>query len=119
MLLLSLLGLGLDYVIIALAPNLARLVVGRVLAGIFGATETTAMAYIADISKPEERAKNFGMIGAAFGLGFIVGPLLGGVLGGVDLRLPFWCAAGLSLLNVLYGLFVLPESLAPKSPQTV
>ena len=111
-LLLSLLGLGLDYVIIALAPNLAWLVVGRILAGIFGATETTAMAYIADISKPEERAKNFGVIGAAFGLGFIVGPLLGGLLGGIDLRLPFWCAAGFSLLNMLYGLFVLPESLA-------
>lgn len=113
-LLLSLLGLGLDYVIIALAPSLAWLVVGRVLAGIFGATETTAMAYIADISKPEERAKNFGLIGAAFGLGFIVGPLLGGVLGGIDLRLPFWGAATLTLLNVLYGLFVLPESLAPE-----
>ena len=113
-LLLSLLGLGLDYVIIALAPNLAWLVVGRVLAGIFGATETTAMAYIADISKPEERAKNFGLIGAAFGLGFIIGPLLGGVLGGIDIRLPFWCAAGFSLLNVLYGLFVFPESLAPE-----
>ena len=113
-LLLSLLGLGLDYVIIALAPSLAWLVVGRILAGIFGATETTAMAYIADISKPEERAKNFGVIGAAFGLGFIVGPLLGGVLGGIDLRLPFWCAAGFSLLNMLYGLFVLPESLTPK-----
>lgn len=113
-LLLSLLGLGLDYVIIALAPTLAWLVVGRVLAGVFGATETAAMAYVADISRPEERAKNFGLIGAAFGLGFIVGPLLGGVLGGIDLRLPFWCAAAFSLLNVLYGLFVLPESLAPE-----
>ena len=113
-LLLSLLGLGLDYIIIALAPNLAWLVVGRVLAGIFGAIETTATAYVADVSKPEDRAKNFGLIGAAFGLGFIVGPLLGGVLGGIDLRLPFWCAAGFSLLNVLYGLFVLPESLAPE-----
>lgn len=113
-LLLSLFGLGLDYIIIALAPSLAWLVVGRVLGGIFGAIETTAMAYIADISKPEDRAKNFGLIGAAFGLGFIVGPLLGGVLGGIDLRLPFWCAAGFSLLNVLYGLFVLPESLAPE-----
>lgn len=111
-LLLSLLGLGLDYIILALAPSLAWLVVGRVLAGIFGAIETTAMAYIADISKPQERAKNFGIVGAAFGLGFIVGPLLGGVLGGIDLRLPFWCAALLTLVNVLYGLFVLPESLA-------
>ncbi len=109
-LLLSLLGLGLDYVIIALAPSLAWLVVGRVLAGIFGALEVTALAYVADISRAENRAKNFGVVGAAFGLGFIVGPLLGGILGGIDLRLPFWCAAGLSLLNVLYGLFVLPES---------
>jgi MFS transporter, DHA1 family, tetracycline resistance protein len=116
-LLLSLLGLGIDYVIIALAPNLAWLVVGRVLAGIFGAIETTAMAYVADISKPEDRAKNFGLVGATFGMGFIIGPLIGGFLGGIDPRLPFWCAAGLSFLNVLYGLFVLPESLAPERRQ--
>lgn len=112
--LLSVLGLGLDYVIIALAPTLAWLVVGRILAGIFGAIETTAFAYVADISAPEKRAQNFGLLGAAFGVGFIVGPLLGGLLGSIDLRLPFWVAAGLAFLNVLYGFFVLPESLAPK-----
>ena len=114
-LLLSLLGLGLDYIIIALAPNLAWLVVGRVISGIFGATETTAMAYIADISKPEVRAKNFGIVGAAFGLGFIVGPLLGGVLGGISLRLPFWCAASLSPPQHALRLLVLPESLDEKN----
>lgn len=112
--LLSLLGLGLDYIIIALAPTLAWLVVGRVLAGIFGAIETTAFAYVADISAPEKRSQNFGLLGAAFGVGFIVGPLLGGLLGSIDLRLPFWVAAGLAFLNVLYGLFVLPESLTPE-----
>ena len=113
-LLLSLLGLAADYVIIALAPNLTWLVVGRLVAGALGASFVTATAYIADISAPEDRAKNFGLLGAAFGLGFIVGPLLGGVLGGIDLRLPFWVAAGLAALNVLYGLFVLPESLPPE-----
>lgn len=112
--LLSVLGLGLDYVIIALAPTLAWLVVGRILAGIFGAIETTAFAYVADISAPEKRAQNFGLLGAAFGIGFIVGPLLGGLLGTIDLRLPFWVAAGLAFLNALYGLFVLPESLTPE-----
>lgn len=112
--LLSVLGLGLDYVIIALAPTLAWLVMGRILAGVFGAIETTAFAYIADISAPEKRAQNFGILGASFGVGFIVGPLLGGLLGTIDLRLPFWVAAGLAFLNVLYGLFVLPESLTPE-----
>lgn len=112
-LLLSLLGLAADYTIIALAPNLAWLVVGRMVAGALGASYVTATAYIADISAPQDRAKNFGILGAAFGLGFIVGPLLGGLLGGIDLRLPFWVAAGLSVLNALYGLFVLPESLKP------
>jgi MFS transporter, DHA1 family, tetracycline resistance protein len=110
-LLLSLLGLAVDYVIIALAPQLSWLIAGRLIAGIFGASVVTATAYIADITAPQDRAKNFGMLGAAFGLGFIVGPLLGGFLGGIDLRLPFWVAAGLSALNMLYGLFVLPESL--------
>lgn len=112
-LLLSLLGLAVDYVIIALAPHLSWLVVGRLVAGIFGASIVAATAYIADVSAPEERARNFGLIGAAFGLGFIIGPLLGGLLGTIDLRLPFWVAAGLSALNMLYGLFIFPESLPP------
>ena len=111
-LLLSLLGLAVDYVIVALAPNLTWLVAGRLIAGVFGASVVTATAYIADISAPQDRAKNFGMIGAAFGLGFIIGPLIGGFLGSIDLRLPFWVAAGLSALNMLYGVFVLPESLS-------
>jgi MFS transporter, DHA1 family, tetracycline resistance protein len=110
-LLLSLLGLALDYVIVALAPNLIWLVAGRLIAGVFGASVVTATAYVADITAPQDRAKNFGMLGAAFGLGFIIGPLLGGFLGSLDLRLPFWVAAGLSALNMLYGVFVLPESL--------
>lgn len=110
-LLLSLLGFGLDYIVLALAPSLAWLFVGRVIAGITGASFTTASAYIADISTPQNRAQNFGMIGAAFGLGFIIGPVLGGLLGSFGPRVPFWVAAGLSLLNALYGYFVLPESL--------
>ena len=104
-------GVGIDYVVMALAPTLPWLFVGRVLSGITAASITTAGAYIADVTPPEKRAAGFGMIGAAFGLGFIVGPALGGVLGGVDPRLPFWVAAGLSLANAMYGLFVLPESL--------
>lgn len=113
-LLASLFGFGLDYLIIAFAPSVAWLFVGRILAGIMGASFTTASAYIADISTPEKRAQNFGMIGAAFGLGFIIGPVLGGVLGQYGVRIPFYVAAGLTLLNWLYGYFVLPESL-PKS----
>ena len=108
--LISCLGLGLDFVFMALAPNLAWLFVGRIISAITSASFTTANAYIADVTAPEARAKSFGMIGAAFGLGFIVGPLIGGVLGDIDHRLPFWCAASLALLNFLYGLFVLPES---------
>ena len=110
-LLLSSLGLGLDYVLMALAPNLQWLFIGRVVSGITAATFATASAYIADISAPEQRAARFGMLGAAFGIGFIVGPAVGGVLGNTDLRLPFWVAAGFSLLNTAYGFFVLPESL--------
>lgn len=110
-LLLSALGLGLDYILMALAPTLAWLFVGRVISGITAASYSTASAYIADITPPEKRAAGFGMLGAAFGLGFVLGPALGGVLGGIDARLPFWVAGGLSLLNALYGLFVLPESL--------
>ena len=112
--LLSCLGLGVDFMFMALAPNLAWLFVGRIISAITSASFSTANAYIADVTAPEERAKGFGMIGAAFGLGFVIGPLLGGVLGDVDLRLPFWFSAGLALLNVLYGLFVLPESLPPE-----
>ncbi len=113
-LLLSLAGLGLDYVLMALAPTLLWLFVGRVISGITAATYSTASAYIADVTPPEQRAQKFGLIGAAFGIGFIAGPALGGVLGEVDPRLPFWVAAGLTLANALYGWFVLPESLPPE-----
>ena len=113
--LLSLLGLGLDYVLLAFAPNLYWLFAGRILSGILGASYTVATAYIADISPVEKRAENFGILGIAFGIGFIVGPLLGGLLGDYDLRLPFKVAAGLSLLNFLYGVFILPESLKPEN----
>lgn len=109
--LVSCLGLGLDFIFMALAPNLAWLFVGRLISAATSASFTTANAYIADVTAPEQRAKSFGMIGAAFGLGFIVGPLVGGVLGDIDHRLPFWFAAGLALLNFCYGLLVLPESL--------
>ena len=109
--LLSNFGLGLDYILMALAPTLRWLFVGRVISGITAASISTAGAYIADVTPPEQRAAKFGMLGAAFGVGFVVGPALGGVLGDIDPRLPFWVAAGLSLTNALYGLFVLPESL--------
>lgn len=108
----SLLGFGIDYIFLALAPSYGWLFVGRIIAGITGASFTTASAYIADISTAETRTKNFGMIGAAFGLGFIIGPALGGLLAGLGVRAPFYAAAGLCLLNTLYGYFVLPESLA-------
>ena len=110
-LLLSLLGFGMDYLLLSFAPNMTWLFIGRIISGITGASFTTASAYIADISTHENRAQNFGMIGAAFGLGFIVGPVLGGLLGSYGPRIPFLVAAGLSLLNALYGYFVLPESL--------
>ena len=112
--LLSCLGLGLDFVFMALASSLPMLLAGRIISGIFSASFTTANAYIADVTPPDRRAKSYGMIGAAFGLGFVIGPLIGGWLGGIDLRLPFWFAAGLALLNFLYGWFVLPESLPPE-----
>jgi DHA1 family tetracycline resistance protein-like MFS transporter len=111
--LLSCLGLGLDYVFMALAPSLLLLFVGRVISGITSATIATASAYIADVAPPEQRARAFGMIGVAFGLGFVIGPAIGGLLGGFDPRLPFWVAAGLCLGNVAFGWFVLPESLPP------
>jgi len=109
--LLSCLGLGLDFCFMALAPALLWLLVGRIISGITSASFTTANAYVADITPADKRAKSYGLLGAAFGLGFIVGPLIGGWLGAIDLRLPFWFAAGLALLNFCYGLFVLPESL--------
>lgn len=107
----SLLGFGVDYLFLALAPNYGLLFIGRIVAGITGASFTTAAAYIADISTEETRAKNFGLIGAAFGLGFIIGPALGGLLSGLGLRAPFYAAAILCLMNCLYGFFFLPESL--------
>ncbi len=107
----SLLGSGLDYLLLALAPSLPWFFLGRIIAGITGANITAASAYIADVSPPEKRAANFGLIGAAFGLGFIAGPALGGILGKFGLRTPFFAAAGLTLVNWLYGLLVLPESL--------
>ena len=112
-LLFSLFGFGIDYIFQAFAPTIAWLFVGRVLAGILGSSFTTGAAYISDISSPEKRAQNFGMIGAAFGLGFIIGPAIGGFLGQYGERVPFLAAAALALLNWLYGLFILPESLDP------
>jgi DHA1 family tetracycline resistance protein-like MFS transporter len=109
--LLSLFAFGLDYILLALAPTITWLFIGRIIAGISGASITTASAYIADVSTPENRAKNFGMIGAAFGLGFIIGPVVGGLLGQFGSRVPFYAAAVLCLLNFLYGYFILPESL--------
>lgn len=111
-LLFSLIGFGIDYLFLALAPSYGWLFIGRIIAGITGASFTTASAYIADVSTAETRAKNFGMIGAAFGLGFIIGPALGGLLAGLGIRAPFYAAAILCLLNTLYGYFVLPESLS-------
>jgi DHA1 family tetracycline resistance protein-like MFS transporter len=105
-------GLAFDYVVMALAPTWQWLLVGRVVSGITASSIPTAFAYIADVTPPEKRTASFGLVGAAFGLGFTVGPLMGGVLGQVNPRLPFWIAGGLSLCNGLYGLFVLPESLA-------
>lgn len=110
-LLLSLLGFGIDYLFLAFAPTIGWLFVGRIIAGITGASITTATAYIADISNDTNRAQNFGMIGAAFGLGFIIGPVMGGILGEYGARVPFLVAAGLALLNALYGFIILPESL--------
>jgi DHA1 family tetracycline resistance protein-like MFS transporter len=115
--LLSNLGLGLDYVVMALAPTLGWLFLGRVISGISAASITTGTAYVADVVAPEKRAGAFGMIGAAFGVGFVLGPALGGLLGNSDPRLPFWVAGGLSLANAFYGFFVLPESLPPEKRQ--
>ncbi|WP_343702394.1 TCR/Tet family MFS transporter [Chitinophaga sp.] len=115
-LLLSLLGFGIDYIILALAPTYGWLFAGRIIAGITGASFTTASAYIADVSPDEtSRAKNFGMIGAAFGLGFVLGPALGGLLANWGIRAPFYAAAALCLINCLYGYFLLPESLSKEN----
>jgi MFS transporter, DHA1 family, tetracycline resistance protein len=108
-------ALGVDYLIMGLAPGLAWLFVGRTIAGMAGASFTPAYAYLADVSPPDRRAQNFGLVGAAFGLGFIIGPAVGGLLGTLGPRAPFFAAAGLSLLNFVFGLFVLPESLPQES----
>ena len=114
-LLFSLFGFGLDYILQGFAPSIGWLFVGRILAGITGASFTTATAYIADISPPEKRAQNFGLVGAAFGVGFILGPAIGGFLGQYGPRVPFFVAASLTMINFLYGFFILPESLAPEN----
>ncbi len=116
--LLSNFGLGLDYVVMALAPTIGWLFLGRILSGICSSSMPTATAYISDVTPPEKRAKAFGIFGAAFGIGFVLGPAIGGWLGAMGSRLPFWVAAALSLLNATYGLFVLPESLAPEKRKT-
>jgi DHA1 family tetracycline resistance protein-like MFS transporter len=110
--LLSNFGLGFDYILMAVAPTISWLFVGRVISGITGASFSTAGAYIADVTPPERRAAGFGMVGAAWGLGFVLGPAVGGVLGQISPRLPFWVAAALTLVNAMYGLFILPESLS-------
>jgi DHA1 family tetracycline resistance protein-like MFS transporter len=116
-LLISMAGHGLDYVLMALAPSLAWLFIGRIISGITAASFSTAYAYIADVTEPEKRAGAFGMVGAAFGVGFVLGPAVGGLLGTLDPRLPFWVAAAFSLANAAYGYFVLPESL-PRERRT-
>jgi DHA1 family tetracycline resistance protein-like MFS transporter len=114
-LLISNAGIGIDYILMALAPNLWWLALARIVSGIVASNISTAFAYIADVTPPEKRAQSYGMIGACFGLGFIVGPAMGGLLGEIDIRLPFWIAGALALANALYGFFVLPESLAPEN----
>ena len=109
--LLSLLGMGINYVLLGFAPNLIWLAAGRLISGAMGASFSTANAYLADITPPEKRAQSFGLIGAAFGFGFITGPILGGMLGAIDLHLPFLAAAVLSFTDLLFTFFVLPESL--------
>jgi DHA1 family tetracycline resistance protein-like MFS transporter len=113
--LISLFAFSMDYLLLAFAPTITWIFIGRIIAGITGASITTASAYIADVSTPENRAKNFGMIGAAFGLGFIIGPVIGGLLGQYGSRVPFYAAAVLCLLNFLYGYFILPESLSKEN----
>ena len=117
--LISLFAFSLDYILLAFAPTITWLFIGRIIAGLTGASISTASAYIADVSTPENRAKNFGMIGVAFGLGFIIGPVLGGVLGHYGSRIPFYAAAVLCMLNFLYGYFILPESLSKENRRAI
>ena len=112
--LISCLGMGLDYIFMAVAPSLTLLLVGRIISGITAATIATSFAYIADVSTPDERAKSFGIVGMGFGLGFVLGPAIGGLLGGFDPRLPFWVSAVACFINAAFGWFVLPESLPPE-----
>ena len=114
-LLLSLLGFGIDYLVLAFAPSIGWLFLARIIAGFFGASFTTGAAYIADVSPPKKKSQNFGLLGVAFGLGFIIGPVMGGVLGEIGPRIPFFTAAFLSFLNLIYGYFILPESLEKKN----
>ena len=115
LLLIAVFGLGCDYLIVALAPNTIWLFVGRILSGVCGASYVIANAYIADITKPQDRAKAFGMMGAAFGLGFVIGPVIGGLLGTFGPRVPFYAAAAISLINFVYGYFILPETLTDEN----
>ncbi len=118
-LLIALFGLSIDYLIHAFAPTITWLFVGRILAGICGASFTVANAYMADISTPENKAKNFGLLGAAFGLGFIIGPSIGGIFGAIDVRLPFFIAAGLTFANFIFGFFFVPESLSRENRRSI
>jgi MFS transporter, DHA1 family, tetracycline resistance protein len=115
LLLLAIFGLGMDFILMALAPTLEWLFAGRIIAGICGSSWIIASAYIADVTAPDDRAKAYGLMGAAFGVGFVIGPAIGGLLGELGPRVPFWVAAAISLMNFVYGLFVLPESLAPEN----
>src|SRR4029434_6763398 len=112
--LVSCLGMGLDYIFMAIAPSLTLLLVGRIISGITAATIATAFAYIADVTKPDERAKSFGIVGMGFGLGFVLGPAIGGLLGGFDPRLPFWVSGAACLSTAAFASCVLPESLPPE-----
>ncbi|TND07546.1 MAG: MFS transporter, DHA1 family, tetracycline resistance protein [Bacteroidetes bacterium] len=114
-LLLSLFGFGVDYLLLAFAPSIGWFFLGRIIAGFTGASFTTASAYIADVSPPEKRSQNYGIIGAGFGMGFIIGPAIGGFISELGDRIPFFVAAGLALLNWFYGFFILPESLKPEN----